>query len=442
MARAFDELQPLNGPWPPSLNAPMRSVNTAAVDTNGPTDAGVIADDAGNNPVQGNFRPGRLNPADPAVDTFRQRFAPFSSDPVGDFIEQQRLMPRRTIVPGTRERFGDPTKVIAGDVPTPDTPADFALPRGFTVPQQQAAPEDFPLPKGFTPVDEGQRGNKLQRFLKNVTPEGPISGVIGLMRTAGEAAHGQRPDLLTNPENAVPEAVTGMAAGTGARSLRNIEGTAAALSRMGGGQEIAPPAGQLKLTHSNMPVPENLARWAAERDEGLAQARMDAKKLTAEMANRGELPATRGGLPIEMPGPPGSVPPASPLLPPQLVREFGAVRKGVELKDRLNPESPSNLSARDQALASAIQPHLKAINTVASRTPAAQAALEAAIPSMAEATSTPGKAASVANWMQVYERAARAKFSDQAKASLGLATKNLNNNLGLDLNLSDFLKGP
>ena len=32
---------------------------------------------------------GRLNPVDPSVDTFRQRWAPFSSDPVGDYIEEQ-----------------------------------------------------------------------------------------------------------------------------------------------------------------------------------------------------------------------------------------------------------------------------------------------------------------------------------------------------------------
>jgi hypothetical protein len=114
----------------------------------------------------------------------------------------------------------------------------------------------------------------------------------------------------------------------------------------------------------------------------------------------------------------------------------------VELKDRLNPESPSNLSAKEQAMQSAIEPHIKSINTVTARTTAPIAALEAALPSMKGALSTPGKAASVANWVRVYERAARAKFSPEAKASLDLATRNLNNNLGTDLTLSDVLKGP
>ena len=57
---------------------------------------------------------GRLNPVDPSVDTFRQRWAPFSSDPVGDYIEeQQRMPPPRIAPPGTRERYGDPTKVLS-----------------------------------------------------------------------------------------------------------------------------------------------------------------------------------------------------------------------------------------------------------------------------------------------------------------------------------------
>ena len=63
-------------------------------------------------------------------------------------------------------------------------------------------------------------------------------------------------------------------------------------------------------------------------------------------------------------------------------------------------------------------------------------------PGQRVAAHAPGKAASVANWVRVYERAARAKFSPEAKASLDLATRNLNNNLGTDLTLSDVLKGP
>src|SRR5678816_2097535 len=140
-----------------------------------------------------NPRMRRVNPVDPSVDTFRQRFAPFSSDPVGDFIEQQPS-PGRPVAPGTRERFLDPTKVIAGPVPTPDTPKEFPIPKGFTPIEE---PSKFAVPEGFTPIEED---SKVKRFLKNVEPKGPISGLIGLARTAGEAAQGQRPDLMTNPE--------------------------------------------------------------------------------------------------------------------------------------------------------------------------------------------------------------------------------------------------
>ena len=147
-------------------------------------------------------RPGRLQPVDPSVDTFRRRFAPFSSDPMGDQIEDAlRRDQGRPVRPGTRERFGDPTKVIAGAIPTAEPP----LPEGFSyvdVPEQK-------LPTGFEYVDVPVSGNKVERFLKNLTPGGPISGAIALARTAGQAAQGARPDLLTNPENAIPEAVQG-----------------------------------------------------------------------------------------------------------------------------------------------------------------------------------------------------------------------------------------
>lgn len=98
-------------------------------------------------------------------------------------------------------------------------------------------------------------------------------------------------------------------------------------------------------------------------------------------------------------------------------------------------------SSRNRAMAAAIRPHINSIEAVTRRTTAPLQALQSALPSLEGALSTPGKAASVANWMRVYERAARAKFTPQAKASLDLATRNLNNNLGTDLSLGDILGG-
>src|SRR6185369_10763867 len=92
---------------------------------------------------------GRLNPVDPSVDTFRQRWAPFSSDPVGDYIEeQQRMPPPRIAPPGTRERYGDPTKVLSmagGGTPKSDTEQPYAVPKGFKF--DEAPPSA--VPKGF-----------------------------------------------------------------------------------------------------------------------------------------------------------------------------------------------------------------------------------------------------------------------------------------------------
>lgn len=365
-------------------------------------------------------RPGRLKPVDPSVDTFRQRFAPFSSDPVGDQIEEQmRTPPARIAPPGTRERFGDPTKVLAGATPQGEAKS-FDMP-GLSREPPKAPADGFDIPEL---THEPPQTSKLQRFLKNVTPEGPISGIIGLARTAGEAAQGQRPDLMTNPENAIPEAVQGGVPATGPRPA------------LGGGIEgIA--RGATRPRPPEPPVPPPARDYASE----LAAARLEAKRVAQGMRDSGTMPPESSGPTIELPGP-VTKPPESQLLPAQVVKETRAVLKGMELKDRLNPNSPSNLTARQQALEAAIRPHLREIEAVGKRTDAPMAALEAAVPSLSEAVSTPGKAASVANWVRVYERAARAKFSEQAKASLGLATKNLNNNLGLDLTLDDFLKGP
>lgn len=46
------------------------------------------------------------------------------------------------------------------------------------------------------------------------------------------------------------------------------------------------------------------------------------------------------------------------------------------------------------------------------------------------AFSRPGGMASIAQWMKAYERAVRAKGGSKSMASLALATRNLNNNLG------------
>lgn len=65
-------------------------------------------------------RPRITNPVDPSVDTFKQRFAPFSNDPTDAL--QVDPFPERIIRPGTRERFGDPTKVISSLPPTLNAP--------------------------------------------------------------------------------------------------------------------------------------------------------------------------------------------------------------------------------------------------------------------------------------------------------------------------------
>jgi hypothetical protein len=167
--------------------------------------------------------------------------------------------------------------------------------------------------------------------------------------------------------------------------------------------------------------------------------------MGAEMQARGEVqPYEPYPSPtIQVPPEAGQVPPPSSLLSPQQAREFAAVRKGVELKERLNPASAQNLSAREQALQTALQPHINTILGVGRRTQAPITALESAVPEnvLSGALQEPPKAASIANWLRVYEAAARGKFSPQAKASLDLATRNLNNNLGTDLTLKDVLGG-
>lgn len=463
--------------------------------------------------------PYRTYPKDPAENTFRQRFAPFSSDPIGDFIEEQRLQGRGTPVrPGTQERFGDPTKVISENIPpqlgaplararapVPETTgsSSMATSPGLRLPEGgqdlgtgagalpppsyldliQRLQEDRNRAQGIVPgraeggkvaanqpYTVGERGketfvpepetwnvdspetwsvdkSKTERFLGNVTPQGPISGIISLMRTAGQAAQGQRPDLLTSPEGAIPEAVQGMVGATGPRFAGAMQVGKGRLAPYGAESYptyrhipqsgLPPPEPTLLLTSRLSPA----EAAAVLRAEKVAAARQQATEMSQRLRDTGQMPPETSGPPIEMGGPVTPPPPESPLLPSQLVKEFGAVRKGVELKERLNPSSAQNLSAKEAAMQAAIRPHVKSIEAVTQRTQAPIAALEAALPSLSEAVSTPGKAASVANWVRVYERAARAKFTPQAKASLDLATRNLNNNLGTDLTLKDFSIG-
>src|SRR5262245_55302542 len=87
-------------------------------------------------------------------------------------------------------------------------------------------------------------------------------------------------------------------------------------------------------------VPEAPLQLPPPRYEGttidprrIAEARQEALRVRAS----GELPPEGSGPPIEMPPQEGQVPtpPSSQLLSSQLVREFGAVRKGVELREGL-----------------------------------------------------------------------------------------------------------
>ena len=101
-------------------------------------------------------RPGSLEPLppysepqDPSVDTFDQRFAP---DAPQNQKERQYQVP-----PGYRERYGDPTKVIAdasGRIPATGKKSDeqpyHSLPPGF-----KFVDDEKPLPPGFKFVDEG-----------------------------------------------------------------------------------------------------------------------------------------------------------------------------------------------------------------------------------------------------------------------------------------------
>jgi hypothetical protein len=106
-----------------------------------------------------------LRPVDPSADTFRKRFEPFSSDPIGDKIieqlNQQRRLPGTPVAPGYQERYGDPTKVISeADTGTKsdassNAPAPMTAPKGFVFADEPPAPTQASVPpKGFVFADE------------------------------------------------------------------------------------------------------------------------------------------------------------------------------------------------------------------------------------------------------------------------------------------------
>lgn len=244
-----------------------------------------------------------------------------SSSPTLDVIEQllkdQRL---RQGIPGRQQ--GGP--VVAGRpyVVGEGGPEVF-LPQGFKWDQPEAQPS---LPQGFKWDEPGLKA-KTERFLEKVTPQGPISGLISLIRTAGQAAQGQRPDLLTNPEGAIPEVVQGSPAAMSSRGVPRMP------SRLP--EPYAPPEGPRLLPP---PSPERIQamKLEAARDAARAANRQyELRNAPPDVIQAGTPPGTAVS---PAPLPPSAVPPQpppSPLLPAQTVKEFGAVRKGVELSARL-----------------------------------------------------------------------------------------------------------
>jgi len=212
---------------------------------------------------------GRLNPVDPSVDTFRQRFAPFSSDPVGDYIEeQQRQPPPRIAPPGTRERFGDPSKVLSmagGGTPKSDTQQPYAADAGDTLPAGARLVEDPhpldvlpPNAKPYTPPktqpsplegttlsqDPAEQAREVAAIAtaRGTTgrAEGPVTDAIsrflpevgagikaGFNRFLGDAG-----GKLQEPQNALPAALGGPVA-PGIAAMRGGAALTRALSEGG-----------------------------------------------------------------------------------------------------------------------------------------------------------------------------------------------------------------
>src|SRR5215475_13118366 len=305
--------------------------------------------------------------------------------------------------------------------PTAQASEAGKLPAGFKFDEVQTLPGGDRLPAGFA-FDEPGFIPKTKRFLEAVTsktPTGPISGLLQLLRTSGEAPRGQV-DLLTEQgiSRAIPGIVEGgILAGTGARGLaRPIESAARGMVRPGPEPPSSPlpipeqPQGPLLLTSRLTPqtAQERLVETPPSELTGPLQYRRDVaaqkQRMSAERA-------------------PGSVPgPYQEVLTPPA--QSGQV-----------PPTPIPMKA--------LQPHMNSIMGVARRNPEVIQLLEAIVPGdvLGKAMSDPGKAAAIASWTQVLERAAKAKFTPVARSSLELATRNLNNNLGTDINLADLLRG-
>jgi hypothetical protein len=140
----------------------------------------------------GDLHPRRVpfTPADPSRDTFDQRFNP--NDVLREYLDQQRGL--RPIRPGTRERFGDPSKVISQDTPPPlSVPPSLGMPMPRTAqlagrPASGASPVGAPPgPSGAPTPDyevvqgpltaEQHAGPPADRTASSITPAGQGGGM-------------------------------------------------------------------------------------------------------------------------------------------------------------------------------------------------------------------------------------------------------------------------
>lgn len=314
-----------------------------------------------------------------------------------DLLERGQRNEQNYLPPSPLERVAQAGAGNATDQ-SPVRKLPSGLPPGYS-----AIPEG--LPPGYSVEGEG---SKAGRFLQNVTPQGPISGLISLIRTAGQAAQGQRPDLLTNPENAIPEAVQGAVVGPGARALaRPIEPQAAGMVRAVPMRPTEPPVS---------PVPTGPLRLTGPNPETTTPAQLWAAEIAQNAAQRARYGVQDYGPPPIKPAEPGPITAEAP--PPQpLLEAPGPARPAQVIEGQL----PAGL-----------RPHLDTLNTIVARSPETGQALRAAIPEdiLTQALSIPGKAASIAAWARAYERGLRSNFtSPQSRGALGLATRNLRNNL-------------
>lgn len=182
MAREFDQLESMV--TPPSLNGPQRR---------------------------------RVVPADPMVDTFRQRYAPFSSDPAGDYIEEREKIPARVIQPGTGERFGDPTKVISDASPDSVRAGQQSaqLPPGFKFTDEPPAQAPTELPKGFKWLDTpaptapaaAMAGAGLDAVRAQTLPEDPAERAAMTMQRAVQPPGGRQEGGISRAIDAVVPAI-------------------------------------------------------------------------------------------------------------------------------------------------------------------------------------------------------------------------------------------